>query len=124
MNESDVDEYLSKLPDDQRTVLEKLRQTIRSLSPEITELISYSIPSFKYKGRQFVAFAAYPSHCNFLLMSYPLMETFKSDLRRFETDKATIRFTIEEPLPIPLLKKLVSARRAEIDTALSQKKPT
>ena len=123
MNETEVDEYLSKLPDAQRAVLEKLRQTIKSLSPEITELISYSIPSFKYKGRQFVAFAAYPSHFNFLLMSYPLMETFKSDLRRFETDKATIRFTIVKPLPIPLLKKLVSARLAEIDAALTQKKP-
>ena len=69
MNETDVDEYLSKLPDDQRAVLEKFRQTIKSLSPEITELISYSIPSFKYKGRQFVAFAAYPTHCNFLPIS-------------------------------------------------------
>lgn len=123
MNETAVDEYLSKLPDDQRALLEKLRQTIKSLSPEITELISYSIPSFKYKGRQFVAFAAYPTHSNFLLMSYPLMETFKSDLRRFETDKATIRFTIDKPMPIPLLKKLVSARMAEIDAALTQKKP-
>ena len=124
MNETDLDEYLSKLPDDQRAVLEKLRQTIMALSPDITELISYSIPSFKYKGRQFVAFAAYPSHWNFLLMSYPLMETFKSEPKRFETDKATIRFTIEKPLPIPLLKKLGNARMAEIDTAISQKKPT
>ena len=123
MNELSVDEYLKKLPDDQRAVLENIRKTIKSLSPEITELISYSIPSFKYKGRQFVAFAAYPTHCNFLLMSYPLMDTFKSELKRFETDKATIRFTVDKPLPISLLKKLVKARMAEIDTALSRKKP-
>lgn len=123
MNELSVDEYLKKLPDDQRAVLENIRKTIKSLSPEITELISYSIPSFKYKGRQFVAFAAYPTHCNFLLMSYPLMDTFKSELKRFETDKATIRFTVDKPLPISLLKKLVQARMAEIDSTLSRKKP-
>lgn len=124
MNEMTVNEYLNKLPNDQRAVLEKIRQTIKAFSPEITELISYSIPSFKYKGRQFVAFAAYPSHINFLIMSYPIMETFKSDLKRFETDKATIRFTVEKPMPVTLLKKLIRARMAEIDISASRKKQT
>lgn len=122
MNEITVDEYLDKLPKDQRTVLEDLRRTIKALSPEITELISYGIPSFKYKGRQFVAFAAYPGHINFLIMSYPIMETFKSDLKRFETDKATIRFTVERPLPAALLKKLIKARMAEIESVSARKK--
>jgi uncharacterized protein YdhG (YjbR/CyaY superfamily) len=122
MNEITVEEYLDKLPKEQKVVLEKLRQTIKALSPEITELISYDIPSFKYKGRQFVAFAAYPTHCNFLLMSYPLMETFKTDLKRFETDKATIRFMYDKPMSASLVKKLVRARMAEIDSVMKQKK--
>lgn len=122
MNEITVDEYLKKLPKDQQAVLENLRQTIKSLSPEITELISYDIPSFKYKGRQFVAFAAYPSHINFLIMSYLIMEAFKSDLKRFETDKATIRFTVEKPLPAMLLKKLIKARMAEIESVSAGKR--
>jgi len=122
MNEITVDEYLKKLPKDQQAVLEKLRQTIKSLSAEITELISYGIPSFKYKGRQFVAFAAYPDHINFLIMSYPIMDAFKSDLKRFETDKATIRFTIEKPLPAALLKRLIKARMAEIESVSAGKK--
>ena len=42
-------------------------------------------------------------------------------LADIETDKATIRFKIEKPLPIPLLKKLINARMAEIDSALTQK---
>lgn len=122
MNEITVDEYLKKLPKDQQAILEKLRQTIKSLSPEITELISYGIPSFKYKGRQFVAFAAYPVHINFLIMSYPIMETFKSELKRFETDKATIRFTVEKPMPAVLLKKLIKARMAEVESVSAGKK--
>lgn len=122
MNEMTVDEYLSGLPQDQQAVLENLRQTIKALSPEITELISYDIPSFKYKGRQFVAFAAYPTHCNFLIMSYPLMEAFKADLKRFETDKATIRFPYDKPMSASLVRKLVKARMAEIDSLMSRKK--
>jgi uncharacterized protein YdhG (YjbR/CyaY superfamily) len=122
MTAKDVDAYLEKLPGDQRAVLEDLRRTIKAISPEITELISYDIPSFKYKGRQFVAFAAYPGHCNFLIMSYPIMEAFKSELKRFETDKATIRFTMEKPLPAALLRKLIKARIAEIEAVLTRKK--
>jgi len=121
MTAKDVDDYLKNIPNEQRAVLENIRQSIQALSPEITELISYGIPSFKYKGRQFVAFAAYPTHCNFLIMSYALMDTYKSDLKRFETDKATIRFTVDKPLPTSLLKKLVKARMAEIDAVLSQR---
>lgn len=121
MTAKDVDDYLKKLPSEQQAVLENVRQSIKAMSPEITELISYGIPSFKYRGRQFVAFAAYPTHCNFLIMSYALMDTYKSDLKRFETDKATIRFTVNKPLPSSLLKKLVKARMAEIDVVLTRK---
>ena len=121
MTAKDVDDYLKKIPNEQRAVLENIRQSIQALSPEITELISYGIPSFKYKGRQFVAIAAYPTHCNFLIMSYALMDRYKSDLKRFETDKATIRFTVDKPLPSSLLKKLVKARMTEIDAVLTQK---
>lgn len=121
MTAKDVDDYLKKLPSEQQAVLENVRQSIQAMSPEITELISYGIPSFKYRGRQFVAFAAYPTHCNFLIMSYALMDTYKSDLKRFETDKATIRFTVDKPLPSSLLNKLVKARMAEIDVVLTRK---
>ena len=121
MTAKNVDEYLEKLPDGQRAVLEDLRQTIKAMSPEITELISYDIPSFKYKGRQFVAFAAYPGHCNFIIMSYPIMEAYESDLKRFETDKATIRFIVDNPLPTALLRKLLKARIAEIEAVLTRK---
>lgn len=121
MTAKNVDEYLEKLPDGQRAVLDDLRRTIKSISPEITELISYDIPSFKYRGRQFVAFAAYPGYCNFTIMSYPIMDAYESDLERFETDKATIRFTVDNPLPTVLLRKLLKARIAEIEAVLTRK---
>jgi uncharacterized protein YdhG (YjbR/CyaY superfamily) len=121
MTAKNVDEYLEKLPDGQRAVLEDLRQTIKAISPEITELISYDIPSFKYKDRQFVAFAAHPGHCNFFIMSYPIMDAYESDLKRFETDKATIRFIVDNPLPTALLRKLLKARIAEIEAVLTRK---
>lgn len=123
MNTGTVDEYLKKLPRSQREALENLRQTIKSVSPdEMKELISYSIPSFKYKGRQFMSYAGYPDTCTFILMSYAVMDAFKTDLRRFKTDKATIFFSAVKPLPAALVRRLVRARMAEIDSLLARKK--
>ena len=40
----EVDEFLAKLPDDQRAALQKLRETIRLAAPEAEERIGYGVP--------------------------------------------------------------------------------
>jgi hypothetical protein len=46
-----VDEYLAAIPEPARTTLNKVRAVIRSVAPPAaTEVISYGIPTFKYKG--------------------------------------------------------------------------
>ena len=57
-----VEAYLASLPDDQRTVLEALRATIRAAAPEATEQISYDMPAFKANGRLLVSYAAFKRH--------------------------------------------------------------
>jgi uncharacterized protein YdhG (YjbR/CyaY superfamily) len=108
-----IDEYLAGVPEPARDTLEKVRAAIRSVvPPEATEAISYRIPTFKYKGG-LVAFAAFSKHCSLFPMSLAVMETFKSDLKKFHTFKGTIHFPLDKPLPVALLKKLVKARIAE-----------
>ena len=62
----DVDDYLSRVPEDSRVALEKLRQTIKSIVPDAVEVISYQIPTFKYQGRMLVSYAAFAEHCDSL----------------------------------------------------------
>ena len=47
---SDVVEYLAGVPDDARSVLAKLRATIKAAAPKATEVISYQIPAYKHNG--------------------------------------------------------------------------
>ncbi len=61
----DVDNYLSRLPDEQRAALEKIRQTIKSFVPDAIEVISYQVPTFKYQDRMLVSYAAFKEHCSF-----------------------------------------------------------
>lgn len=106
-----VDEYLARVPEPARGSLKKIRAVIRSVvPPEATEVISYGMPSFKFKG-WLVGYAAFGSHCSFFPGALP--KEFANELKRFPTSKGTIRFPVNKPLPAPLVKKLVKARIAQ-----------
>jgi uncharacterized protein YdhG (YjbR/CyaY superfamily) len=107
-----VDKYIADLPEPARSTLKKIRAMIRSASPaETTEGFSYGIPAFKYKG-PFFCYAAFSNHCSLFPMSGRVIEQFKSDLQKFETSKGTIRFPLDKPPSVSLVKKLVKARVA------------
>lgn len=105
-----IDDYLAKLPPDQRAALETLRGQIRALAPDAEEAISYGLPTFKLKGN-LVHFGAAAKHCAF----YPgaLISRFADRLEGFETAKGTIRFQPDSPLPPDLIADIVQHRIAE-----------
>ena len=107
-----VDENLAAAPEGVRSVLEKLRRTIRAAAPKSEEVISYQIPTFKYHG-PLVFFAAFRNHCSFYVVSKSIMETFSSELRLWDTSGTTIHFSAKNPLPALLVKKIVKARIEE-----------
>jgi uncharacterized protein YdhG (YjbR/CyaY superfamily) len=92
-----VDEYLALVPDDARAALEKLRKTIKTAAPDTTETISYQMPTFKYRGRALVGFAAFKNHCSLFPYSAKVMDLCKAELESYETSKGTIRFPFERP---------------------------
>ena len=105
-----VDEYIAAVPEPARSTLKKVRATIRSaVPPETTELISYGIPMFKYKGL-LMGYAAFSNHCSLFPMGSSLLKKFASDLEGYSFSKGTIRFSLDKPLPAALLKKFAKAR--------------
>ena len=116
-----VDEYLAAVPEPARSALNKVRAAIRSVVPaEATESISYGIPMFKYKG-MVMGFAAFANHCSLFPGAGPV-ETFKTELKGFQTAKGTIRFTVDKPVPVTLLKKMVKTRIAENEAKAKKKR--
>jgi uncharacterized protein YdhG (YjbR/CyaY superfamily) len=117
----DVNAYLAAAPQEQRTVLENLREAIQAAAPKAEEIISYQIPTYKYHG-PLVHFVARASYCSFIAVSKTVLEKFKDELAGFDTSGTTIHFTAENPLPAALVKKIVKARVAENEAQAKLKK--
>jgi uncharacterized protein YdhG (YjbR/CyaY superfamily) len=108
-----VDEYLAEIPEPAQSTLQHIRAVIRSVVPkETTEVISYGIPTFRYK-RGLVAFAAFRNHCSFFPLGASALDLFKEELKEFRISKGTLHFPLDKPLPDALVKKIVKARIAQ-----------
>ena len=90
---SSVEAYLASLPDDQRTVLEALRATIRAAAPEATEQIAYDMPAFKTHGRFLVSYAAFKRHFSLFPASQAVLDALGDEITPYHTGKGTIQFT-------------------------------
>jgi uncharacterized protein YdhG (YjbR/CyaY superfamily) len=120
MPAKDADAYLAKLSADKRVTLEKVRKAIRAAAPEAEEGMSYGMPAF-IQGKPIAGYSASATHCSYFPMSGAITAAMASDLKAYEVSKGGFRFPIGKPPPANLIRKLVKARLAEIDSATKPK---
>lgn len=89
--------------------------------PAAEEYISYGMPTFKYNG-PLVSYAAFKEHCSLFPWNSTLIKKFDKELKSYQTAKGTIRFTVDNPLPATLVKKIIKARVKENEEKLAAKK--
>ncbi len=106
-----IDEYIAGFPEDIQSILQNLRRVIHEAAPEAQETISYSMPAFRQNGI-LVYFAAFKDHIGFFPTSSGV-SAFTKELTPYDTSKGTIRFPLDEPIPINLIKKIVKFRVQE-----------
>lgn len=104
-----IDEYISTFPLEVRNTLEELRKAIRNSAPNAQEAISYGMPAFKLNG-DLVYFAAYKNHIGFYPRGPSAIEAFKEELSGYDLSKGTIRFPLDRPIPLDLVKRIVKFR--------------
>ncbi|MCF2446551.1 DUF1801 domain-containing protein [Dyadobacter sp. CY345] len=105
-----VDDYMSLQSEEVCVALENIRSLIQEIAPEAVEVISYSMPAYKYMGKMLIGFKASKNHCSLYTWNDHTVETFKAELKDFSTSVGTIRFTRDKPLPAQLVKNIVIAR--------------
>ena len=115
MSTEEVDEYLHRLEEPKRGVLETLRRTILDVVPEAEEVISYGVPAFRVRGKTVAGFAAFKTHLSYLPFSGSVLGRVAEELEGYTMTKSSLHFPVDRPLPKALVKKLIAARLAEID---------
>lgn len=105
----DIDTYIAGFPPDVQKLLQRIRATIQKAAPKATEAIKYQIPTFVLDGRNLIHFAAYKEHIGI----YPAPRgdaAFEKELAAYAGGKGTVRFPLDEPLPLDLIKRIVQYR--------------
>jgi uncharacterized protein YdhG (YjbR/CyaY superfamily) len=82
---------------------------------EITQEISYGIPTFKLKGKNLIYFGGAKNH----VAIYPgaeVVEKFKSKIEELDlsTSKGTIKFSLEDDLPEELITEIIKFKLARL----------
>ena len=106
----EIDQYLDALEEPKRTTLARLRQTILNIVPEAEEGISYGVPAFKVRGRTIAGFAAFKNHLSYLPHSGSVFPELKDELKGYSFSSGALRFSTGEPLPMPLVERLIAVR--------------
>lgn len=107
-----VSEYIAATPPAARKALKQLRAAIKSVAPGITERISYRIPVFDADGKYLLYIAAFKQHVSV----YPVtsgMAKYAKAMAPFRHGRGTLRFALDEPIPVGLVKKLAKVRLQE-----------
>ncbi len=110
-NVTTVDEYIRSYPRAIASRLRAIRAVIRKAAPHAEESISYGMPAYKLNG-PLVYFAAQKNHIG--LYALPkATAALKKELAPYKTSKGAVQFQNDEPLPLPLIRKIVMFRVKE-----------
>jgi uncharacterized protein YdhG (YjbR/CyaY superfamily) len=110
MKPETIDDYIASFPADIQKVLKKIRTTIRKAIPDAEEAIKYQMPTYVLNGNV-VSFGAYKTHIGL----YPTPATlggFDDELARYRAEKSTLRFPLDEPMPLELIAAAVTSLAA------------
>ena len=106
-----IDNYINQFPDDIKTRLETIRETIKKAASKSTEVISYGMPAFK-QNKVLVYFAVGKNHIGFYPTPNPI-KVFSKELEGYKTSKGAIQFPLDKKIPLTLISKITKFRVKE-----------
>jgi uncharacterized protein YdhG (YjbR/CyaY superfamily) len=108
-----VDAYLAGIDEPKRSTLQALRRTILEIVPDAEQVLSYRVPAFRVQGKIVAGFAAFQNHLSYLPFSGSVLPQLTDELEAYTMTKSSLHFPVDQPLPKPLVQKLIAARLEE-----------
>ena len=113
-----VDDYIATLTPPQQAILGHIRDLVQQAVPEAEQGTSYAMPAFIYKGKGLLSVMVTKKFLSLYPFSGKVVEGLRDQLNGFETSAGSggIHFSVEKPLPDELIKAILAARVAEIES--------
>lgn len=118
---TNIDEYISLQAPSVQPLLHKVRETIHAAAPGAEEYISYAMPSFKYRGKILVYFAAQKNHLGFYATPTANI-AFSEELKGYRSSKGAVQFPFDRPVPYELIRRMVQYKLEEVNTSSKKKR--
>lgn len=109
---AEVTAYIAARPPKHRKALRQLRAAIKSVSPKIRERMSYGIPTFTLDDKYLLYIAAFKEHVSLYPATKGMAKHGKA-MAKYRHGAGTLRFALDEALPITLVKQLAKVRIQE-----------
>lgn len=111
-NFQSIDEYIAACPEETHERLQMIRAEIKKIVPDAKEKISYQIACFELNGKNLIHFAGWKKHVSL----YPVpsgSEAFEKSIAKYADGKGTVKFPLDQPLPMELIRKIIKYRVAD-----------
>lgn len=101
-----IEAYVAAADPNVRATLRRMHDLVQAAVPDAVPCISYQMPAFR-RGRVFCYFAAFQRH----LGVYPPVQdpVLVRELEPYRGPKGNLKFPWREPLPVPLIRRVVLA---------------
>ncbi|MGW5117848.1 iron chaperone [Streptomyces noursei] len=109
---SDVDGYLTEVPEERKAALTKMRQLCREELVGFEEVMAYGMPAYERDGACEIAFASQKQYISLYLMRSDVRKTFEERLAAQDMGKGCLRFRRPENIDFDLLRELLKATAA------------
>ncbi|MEO7766625.1 MAG: DUF1801 domain-containing protein [Ferruginibacter sp.] len=106
-----IEEYIDFAPEETRVLLRQMHTCIQTAAPGAKESLKWGMPAYSYH-RILVTFAVFRHHIGFY-PTPPAVEAFAKELTNYNTAKGSVRFPLNQPLPLPLIRKITLFRVRE-----------
>lgn len=113
---SQIRAYHAHLPPETRRVLKALLAEVRAAAPDATPAFSYRIPAFAIDGRILVWCAGWKTFVSLYPVTTAMQQAAGSAMAPYRHAKGTLRFALDAPLPRPLIRRIIKARAAEMES--------
>jgi len=111
----EVGAYLGTVDGADRAALQRVYAIAREVVPEAEEGTSYAMPALLYRDKGLIATVRAKKFLSLYPYSGAVIASVLEALSDFETTSGSIHYSADHQLPDAIVRRIVEARRAEID---------